>query len=146
MTKLPDNGSDDRMGKSVDKGLVHLSSPHTVSETLKRLETIVQTKGLTVMARIDHSDEAAKVGLTMRPTKLLIFGNAKAGTPLMIASPSVAIDLPLKALVWQDEDDHVWLSYNSPEYLLERHAIPRNLLQNIAGIGPICAEAVRRDQ
>jgi len=79
----------------------------------------------------------------MRPTKLLIFGNARSGTPLMIASPSVAIDLPLKALVWQDDDEKVWLSYNSPAYLKERHAIPENLLQNIAGIGPICAEAVR---
>jgi uncharacterized protein (DUF302 family) len=131
VTKLPDDG------------MVHLSSPHTVTETLARLETIVQTKGLAILARIDHSGDAAKAGLTMRPTKLLIFGNAKSGTPLMIASPSVAIDLPLKALVWQDDEGKVWLSYNSPDYLKERHAIPENLLQNIAGIGPICAEAVR---
>jgi uncharacterized protein (DUF302 family) len=79
----------------------------------------------------------------MQPTKLLIFGNAKSGTPLMIASPSVAIDLPLKALVWQDDDGKVWLSYNSPDYLKERHAIPESLMQNIAGIGPICSEAVQ---
>ena len=131
MTKLPDNG------------MVHLSSPHTVTETLARLETIVQAKGLTILARIDHSGDAAKAGLKMQPTQLLIFGNAKSGTPLMIASPSVAIDLPLKALVWQDDDGKVWLSYNSPDYLKERHAIPENLLQNIAGIGPICSEAVR---
>ena len=131
MTKLPDNG------------MIHLSSPRTVMETLARLETIVQTKGLTILARIDHNGDAAKAGLQMPPTKLLIFGNAKSGTPLMIASPSVAIDLPLKALVWQDDDGKVWLSYNSPDYLKERHAIPENLLQNIAGIGPICAEAVR---
>ncbi len=126
-----------------DNGLIHLSSPHTVVETLARLETIVQVKGLTILARIDHSGDAAKVGLKMQPTKLLIFGNAKSGTPLMIASPSVAIDLPLKALVWQDDDGKVWLSYNSPDYLKERHAIPEDLLQNIAGIGPICLEAVR---
>ena len=126
-----------------DNGIIHLSSPHSVSETLSRLETIVQAKGLTILARIDHSGDAAKAGLTMQPTQLLIFGNAKSGTPLMIASPSVAIDLPLKALVWQDGDDKVWLSYNSPNYLKQRHAIPDNLLQNIAGIGPICAEAVR---
>jgi uncharacterized protein (DUF302 family) len=131
VTRLPDNG------------MIHLSSPHTVMETLVRLETIVQAKKLTVLARIDHSGDAAKAGLTMKPTKLLIFGSAKAGTPLMIASPSVAIDLPLKALVWQDDDGKVWLSYNSPIYLKERHAIPENLLQNIAGIGPMCAEAVR---
>jgi uncharacterized protein (DUF302 family) len=123
--------------------MIHLSSPHTVMETLARLETIVQTKQLTILARIDHSGDAAKASLKMPPTKLLIFGNAKSGTPLMIASPSVAIDLPLKALVWQDDDGKVWLSYNSPTYLKERHAIPENLLQNIAGIGPICAEAVR---
>jgi uncharacterized protein (DUF302 family) len=126
-----------------DNGMIHLSSPHSVSETLERLETIVQSKGLTILARIDHSGDAAKAGLQMQPTKLLIFGNAKSGTPLMIASPSVAIDLPLKALVWQDEEGKVWLSYNSPNYLQERHAIPDNLMQNIAGIGPICEEAVR---
>jgi uncharacterized protein (DUF302 family) len=123
--------------------MIHLSSSHTVEETLARLETIVQAKGLTILARIDHSGDAAKAGLKMRPTKLLIFGNAKSGTPLMIASPSVAIDLPLKALIWQDGEGKVWLSYNSPNYLKERHAIPENLLQNIAGIGPICSEAVR---
>jgi uncharacterized protein (DUF302 family) len=126
-----------------DNGIIHLSSSRSVSETLARLETIVQAKGLTILARIDHSGDAAKAGLTMQPTKLLIFGNAKAGTPLMIASPSVAIDLPLKALVWQDEDGKVWLSYNSPNYLKERHAIPDNLLQNIVGIRLICEEAVR---
>jgi uncharacterized protein (DUF302 family) len=131
VTKLPDNG------------MIHLSSPRTVMETLAQLETIVQAKGLTILARIDHSGDAAKAGLEMHPAKLLIFGNAKSGTPLMIASPSVAIDLPLKALVWQDEDGKVWLSYNSPNYLKERHGIPENLLPNIAGIGPICSEAVR---
>lgn len=126
-----------------DNGLIHLSSPHSVLETFARLETIVQSKGLTIQARIDHSGDAAKVGLTMRPTKLLIFGNPKSGTPLMISSPSVAIDLPLKALAWEDEEGKVWLTYNSPSYLKERHVIPDNLLQNIAGIGPISAEAVR---
>ena len=128
-----------------DNGLIHLSSPRTVLETLARLEAIVQSKGLAILARIDHSGDAAKAGLTLRPTKLLIFGNAKSGTPLMIASPSLAIDLPLKALVWQDDEEKVWLSYNSPDYLKERHAIPDNLLQNIAGIGAICLEAVRQD-
>ena len=126
-----------------DNGLIHLSSPYTVMETLARLETIVQAKGLTILARIDHSGDAARVGLQMQPTKLLIFGNPKSGTPLMIASPSVAIDLPLKALVWQDDEGKIWLSYNSRNYMKERHAIPENLLQNIAGIGPICSEAVR---
>jgi len=131
------------MSKLPDNGLVHLSSPHSVLETVTRLETVVREKGLTLFAQIDHSGEAAKVGLKMQPTKLLIFGNAKSGTPLMIATPTIAIDLPLKALVWQDTDDNVWLSYNSPDYLKQRHSLPDNLLQNIAGIGPICAEAVR---
>jgi uncharacterized protein (DUF302 family) len=125
-----------------DNGLVHLSSPHTVLETLARLETIVQAKGLTILARIDHSGDAAKAGLTMQPTKLLIFGNAKAGTPLMVAAPSLAIDLPLKALVWEDDQGKVWLSYNSPDYLMKRHSIPESLMQNIAGIGAICSQAV----
>jgi uncharacterized protein (DUF302 family) len=131
------------MPKLPDNGMIHLSSPHTISETLARLEAIIQTKGLTIQARIDHSGDAAKAGLEMRPTKLIIFGNAKAGTPLMIASPSVAIDLPLKALAWQDQDGNVWLSYNSPDYLRSRHQLPDDLMRNIAGIGPICEEAVR---
>ena len=126
-----------------DNGLIHLSSAYTVMKTFARLETIVLAKGLTILARIDHSGDAAKAGLQMLPTRLLIFGNAKSGTPLMVASPSVAIDLPLKALVWQDDAGKVWLSYNSPDYLKQRHGIPEDLLQNIAGIGPICSEAVR---
>src|ERR1700742_4970737 len=109
------------MSDMPDNGLVHLSSPHSVLETVTRLETIIREKGLTLFAQIDHSGEAAKVGLKMQPTKLLIFGNAKSGTPLMIASPTIAIDLPLKALVWQDTDDNVWLSYNRTDYLKQRH-------------------------
>jgi uncharacterized protein (DUF302 family) len=132
------------MPKFPENGMVHLNSPHSVTETLARLEMIIQSKGIAVLARIDHSGDAAKTGLEMHPTKLLIFGNAKSGTPLMIASPTVAIDLPLKALVWEDADGKVWLSYNSPAYLKQRHGIPDDLLQNIAGIVPICAEAVRQ--
>jgi uncharacterized protein (DUF302 family) len=131
------------MPKLPDNGMVHLSSPYSVPDTLARLEAIVQAKGLPILARIDHSGDASKAGLKMQPTKLLIFGAAKAGTPLMVASPSVAIDLPLKALVWQDDVDNVWLSYNDPKYIMERHAVPENLLQNIAGIATICAGAVR---
>jgi uncharacterized protein (DUF302 family) len=126
-----------------DNGMIHLSSPHSVLETMLRLETIVRAKGLAILAKIDHSGDASKVGLAMQPAQLLIFGNAKSGTPLMIAAPSVAIDLPLKALVWQDAESKVWVSYNSPNYLQQRHGIPDKLLQNIAGIGQVCAEAVR---
>ncbi len=126
-----------------DNGIINLSSPHTVLETLARLEAVVQAKGIPILAMIDHSGDAAKAGLQMEPTKLLIFGNAKAGTPIMLASPGAAIDLPLKALVWQDKDGKVWLSYNSPAYLKQRHAIPDKLLPNITGIEAICAQAVR---
>jgi uncharacterized protein (DUF302 family) len=131
MTALPDNG------------MVHLGSSHSVVETLTRLEALLRAKGVSVFARIDHSGEAAKVGLTMRPTEVLIFGSPKAGTPVMIASPTVAIDLPLKALVWEDAEGAVWLSYNSPEYLRQRHLIPEELVANIAGVGALFEEAVR---
>jgi uncharacterized protein (DUF302 family) len=131
------------MSETPNNGLVHLNSPYSVPETLARLESIVQSKGINILARIDHSGDAEKAGLVMPPTKLLIFGNPKAGTPLMIASPTVAIDLPLKVLVWQDNKGKVWLSYNSPNYLQQRHGIPDDLVENIAGIGPICGEAVR---
>jgi uncharacterized protein (DUF302 family) len=129
------------MSSESNHGLVHLSSPHTVSETVARLEGVVRSKGLTVLMRIDHSGDAARVGLEMNPTELLIFGSPKAGTPLMIASSTVAIDLPRKALAWQDADGKVWLSYNSPEYLAGQHSIPSDLIQNIAGIGALCEEA-----
>jgi uncharacterized protein (DUF302 family) len=127
-----------------NNGIVHLRSPYTVPETLQRLESIVTTKGLMIFARVDHSGEAAKAGLNMPPTKLLLFGSPKAGTPLMIASPSLALDLPLKALIWEDVEGSVWLSWNSPEYLQQRHSIPDALIPNIAGIRSLCEEAVRR--
>ena len=129
----------------MDQGLVHLRSPYSVADTMSRLEGIVQRKGLTIVARIDHSGDAARVGLKLRPTHLLIVGNPISGTPLMIASPSVAIDLPLKALVWQSDQQEVWLSYNSPAYVGRRHDIPDALLANIAGIGAICNEVVGSD-
>ena len=130
------------MAQLPDNGIVHLRSPYSVLDTLARLETVVQARGVAILAMIDHSGDAAKAGIQMEPTKLLIFGNAKAGTPIMLASPSAAIDLPLKALVWEDKSGNVWLSYNSPAYVKQRHDIPDNLLPNIAGIEAICAQAV----
>jgi uncharacterized protein (DUF302 family) len=124
------------------EGIVQLSSPHTVEQTLQRLQAALATRGLQVFAFVDHSGEAAKVGMKMRPTKLLIFGSPKAGTPLMIAAPSLAIDLPLKALVWEDEEGKVWVSYNSPEYLQKRHQLPDDLMKNIAGAGALIAKAM----
>jgi uncharacterized protein (DUF302 family) len=132
------------MTSGSDNGVVSLRSPYSVADTLQRLEAIITSKGLTIFARVDHSGEAAKVGLKMPPTELLIFGSPKSGTPLMIASPTLAIDLPLKALVWQNGDGAVWLSYNAPEYLQQRHNIPESLVANIAGIRPICEAAVHQ--
>lgn len=130
------------MSPSPDNGMVHLSSPHSVPETLRRLDSILLSRGLTVFARIDHSGEAEKVGMKMYPTKLIIFGSPKGGTPVMVASPTLAIDLPLKALVWEDAGGKVWLSYNSPEYLKKRHNIPDELVKNIAVIGPLLQSVV----
>ncbi len=123
-------------------GLIHLASKHSVDETMQRLEELLKQKGVALFARIDHSGEAANAGLEMRPTKLLIFGSPKAGTPLMQASPTLAIDLPLKALFWQNADGKVWLTYNDPAYLQQRHGIPAELLPNIAGVSGLFAKAV----
>ena len=120
------------MTPSRDRGIIDTPSSHSVDETVEKLKGILQAKGVTIFAIVDHSGEAEKVGLKMPPTKLLIFGNPKAGTPLMLASPSSALDLPLKILVWEDAQGKVWLSYNSPEYLRERHGLPQELMQNIA--------------
>lgn len=123
-------------------GIVDVRSSHSVPETLVRLQSIVKEKGMTVFATIDHSGEAEKAGLKMRPTQLLIFGSPKGGTPLMVAAPSLAIDLPLKALAWQDGEGQVWLSYNSPEYLQQRHGFPADLIKNIAGVAALVQKAV----
>jgi uncharacterized protein (DUF302 family) len=128
---VPDNG----------KGLIDIPSNHSVDETVRKLKEILQTKGITLFALVDHSGEAAKAGMKMRPTKLLIFGNPKAGTPVMLAAPSSAIDLPLKILVWEDVQGKAWITYNSPAYLQERHKLPPDLLQNIAVIETLAAKA-----
>jgi uncharacterized protein (DUF302 family) len=112
-----------------------------VDQTVEKLKNILQSKGVTLFALVDHSGEAEKVGMKMRPTKLLIFGSPKAGTPLMLAAPSIAIDLPLKILVWEDSQAKVWISYNSPEYLKDRHGLPQELLQNIAVVENLAAKA-----
>jgi uncharacterized protein (DUF302 family) len=127
-----------------DSGIVNRQSNHTVDETVQKLEGMLQAKGVKVFALVDHSGEAEKAGLQMRPTKLLIFGNPKGGTPLMIASPSVAIDLPLKLLVWEDGEGKVWISYNSPAYLQTRHGFPRELVGNIAIVEALAAAANER--
>jgi uncharacterized protein (DUF302 family) len=129
-------------GAYMERGIIDVPSRYSVPETLERLEAILKEKGITVFALVDHSGQAEKAGLKMRPTQLLIFGSPKSGTPLMVAAPRLAIDLPLKALAWQDEHGQVWLSYNSPEYLQQRHGFPTELMRNIAGIGGLIQTAV----
>src|SRR5258705_8106653 len=118
--------------RATDTGIIEKPSNHSVDETVNRLKHLLHSQGVTLFALVDHSGEAEKVGMKMRPTKLLIFGNPKAGTPLMLAAPSIAIDLPLKVLVWEDDQGKAWISYNSPDYLRERHGLPQDLLQNVA--------------
>jgi len=129
------------MSPSPNNGITDTPSNHSVEQTVEKLKNILQSKGVTLFALIDHSGEAQKVGLKMPATKLLIFGNPKAGTPLMLAAPSSAIDLPLKLLVWEDAQGKVWVSYNSPEYLQKRHGLPQDLLQNIAVVETLATKA-----
>jgi uncharacterized protein (DUF302 family) len=124
-----------------NEGVVNKRSNHSVEQTVDRLKSILEARGITLFALIDHGGEAEKVGMKMPPTRLLIFGNPKSGTLLMLASPSIALDLPLKILVWQDNQGEVWLSYNDPEYLKERYGLPENLLPNIAVVEALATKA-----
>jgi uncharacterized protein (DUF302 family) len=129
------------MGATRDNGIITKPSHHPVDETVERLKGLLQAKGITLFALVDHSGEAGKVGLSMPPTKLLIFGNPRAGTPLMLAAPSVALDLPLKILIWQDSGGKVWLSYNSPAYLQERHSLSPALVPTLAAVDVLATAA-----
>lgn len=124
------------------EGIVTRPSPFSVEETLKRLQEIIHSRNLTLFANIDHSGGARQIGLTMQEAHVLIFGNPKGGTPLMIASPLLALDLPLKVLVWQSADDQVWVSTNSVTYLRDRYAIPQELVGNIAVVDAIIQQAL----
>jgi uncharacterized protein (DUF302 family) len=126
----------------VSQGIIDLASPYSVDETVQHLEGLLKAKGLTLFALVDHSGEAAKVGLEMHPTKLLIFGSPKAGTPVMLAAPSSAIDLPLKVLVWESAEGKVWASFNDPAYLQARHGIPEDLIKNLSGVAGLVHQAV----
>jgi uncharacterized protein (DUF302 family) len=129
------------MPRAAIPGILDKPSNHSVDQTVERLKGVLQAKGVTLFALVDHGGEAEKVGMKMPPTKLLIFGSPKAGTPLMLAAPRIAIDLPLKILVWEDAAGKVWVSYNTPVYLEERHSLPPELLQNIAVVESIAAKA-----
>jgi uncharacterized protein (DUF302 family) len=132
----------DAMNSNAAKGIKVVAATSGVDETLDRLETLAKERGLTVFARINFFKDAAAAGLKMRPAQLLILGNPAAGTPLMVASPEAALDLPLKVLAWQDEADRCWLSYNTPEYLQQRHGFPAALIPNIAGLEKLVHAAV----
>ena len=125
-----------------ENGLVTIASRYSLEETVERLQAVFREKGMQVFAVIDHSGEAEKVGLKMLPTKVVIFGSPKGGTPLMVAAPSLAIDLPLKALVAEGADGQVTVTYNAPEYLQRRHGVPAELVKNLAGAGAVMAKAV----
>jgi uncharacterized protein (DUF302 family)/uncharacterized membrane protein YidH (DUF202 family) len=124
-----------------DNGIISIPSNHSVDRAVENLKSILQAKGVTLFTLVDHSGEAEKVGMKMRPTKLLIFGSPSAGTPLMLAAPSVAIDLPLKIVVWEDAQGKVWISYNSPGYLQKRHGLPQGLMQNLTVVETLVAKA-----
>ena len=129
------------MAAEKNSGLINIPSNHSVDETVDKLKAILQSKGITIFALIDHSGEAIEAGIKMRPTKLLIFGNPKAGTPVMLVAPSSAIDLPLKILIWEDTQGKAWVTYNSPAYLQERHNIPVELLPNVSVIEALAKSA-----
>jgi len=127
---------------SAANGIVSQLSPYAVSETIDRLITILQAKDITIFARIDQQVEAEKVGLNLRPTQLLLFGSPKTGTPLMVAEPTIALDLPLKALVWEAADGKIWLSYNDPTYLQQRFSLSDELVEKIAVVVPLIQQAL----
>ena len=125
------------------EGIVTRLSPFTVEETLEHLQEALHSRNLTLFAHIDHSGEARRVGLKMQEAHVLIFGNPKGGTPMMIASPLLALDLPLKVLVWQSEDGRVWVSSNSSDYLKTRYSIPEELIGNIAGVDALIEQTLQ---
>jgi len=135
------NNEEAPMAPTTDNGIISIPSKHSVDQTVEKLKGILQAKGVTLFALVDHSGEAEKVGMKMRPTKLLIFGSPKGGTPLMLAAPSSAIDLPLKILIWEDGQGKVRVSYNSPVYLQQRHGLPQELLANIAVVETLAVKA-----
>jgi uncharacterized protein (DUF302 family) len=129
------------MSPKSENGLVTIPCRQSVDQTVQKLQAILLAKEVKLFALIDHSGEAEKAGMQMPPTKLVIFGNPKAGTPLMVASPGIAIDLPLKVLVWEDTGGKVWISYNAPAYLQARHGLPPELVRNIAVVETLARSA-----
>ena len=128
---------------SSDQGIVQIPSHHSVSATTDRLESLLRERGMIIFARIDFSGDAARAGLAMRPEQLLIFGNPKAGTPLLQAAPTAGLDLPLKALIWEDAEGHVRIAYNDPQYIVRRHELPAVFSTNFAAALPLLEKAAQ---
>jgi uncharacterized protein (DUF302 family) len=128
---------------AAEPGIVHIDSHHSVAQTAERLEALLKEHGIQVFAHLDFTADAARAGLTMRPEQLLIFGNPKAGTPLMQAEPTVGLDLPLKALIWEHANGHVSIAYNDPQYVLRRHGLPATFSANISGVIPLLQRAAQ---
>ena len=128
-----------------EQGIIRLRSAYPVAETLDRLEAALKQRAVMVFARIDFSGDAARAGLSLRPEQLLIFGNPKGGTPLMAAQPSVGLDLPLKALAWEDVDGQVWVAYNDPRYIVQRHGVAAALAANLAAVTPLLEHAAQKE-
>ena len=124
-------------------GLVTIQSAHSVPETIARLESIVASRGLRIFARIDFSADALREGLALKPMVQLVFGNPKAGTPLLVSAPTIGIDLPLRVLVWEDAGGAVWVAYNDPDTIAQRHGLPPDLARNIAAVRTLAAEAAK---
>ena len=130
-------------GKIQDRGFEQIASNHSVAETIERLESQLEQHNITLFARLDFAADAARVGLNMRAERMLIFGNPKAGTPLMQAVPASGLDLPLKVLVWEDAQGKTWVAYNRPQYIVARHGLPAPLAANLAGVIPLIEGAAR---
>ena len=126
-----------------DRGIVTVASRYSATVTLDRLEELLKARGITVFLRVDFSGDAARAGLSMRPEQMLIFGNPRAGTPLMQAQPTTGLDLPLKALAWDDSDGKSWIAFNTPDYIVQRHGLPLALRENLAAVMPLLERAAR---
>jgi uncharacterized protein (DUF302 family) len=128
---------------AADDGVTKRESRYSVAQTVDRLEAVLKERGITVFARIDHAGEATKVGLSLPPTQVLIFGNPRAGTPLMVAHPTIAIDLPMKALAWQDAAGKVWIGFNSADYMKKRHDLTDEQAKSLAVVGALIDAALK---
>ena len=125
----------------MDTGITRMTSAHSVAQTMERLESLLKERGVMIFARIDFSGDAARAGLTLREEQMLIFGNPKAGTPLMQSVPAAGLDLPLKALVWEDAEGHTQIAYNDPHYIIRRHGLDAALAANLAAVVPLIERA-----